>query len=73
MLDPNFVYNLFFCQWIQKHPTLVLTWFLLFLAGQTMLGQYVVLVTLYHGLQLVSSKTFRIGDTKYHIAGSKFF
>ena len=32
-----------------------------------MLGKHLVLVTLYHGLQLVLSKTFRIGDTIYHI------
>ena len=32
-----------------------------------MLGQHVVLVTLYRGLQLVSSKTIRISDTKYRI------
>ena len=32
-----------------------------------MLGQYFVLVTLYHGLQLVLSKTIRIGNTKYFI------
>jgi hypothetical protein len=32
-----------------------------------MLGCHLVLVTLYHGLQLVLSKTIRIGDTKYHI------
>ena len=32
-----------------------------------MLGQHLVLVTLHHDLQLVSSKTIRIGDTKYHI------
>ena len=34
---------------------------------QIMLGQHLVLVTLYHGLQLVLSKAIRIGDTKYHI------
>ena len=32
-----------------------------------MLGKYVVLVTVFRGLQLVLSKTIRIGDTKYHI------
>ena len=32
-----------------------------------MLGQRLVLVTLYRGLQLVLSKTTRIGDIKYHI------
>ncbi len=32
-----------------------------------MLGQNLVLVTLYCGLQLVLSKTMIIGDTKYHI------
>ena len=32
-----------------------------------MLGDHLVLVTLIHGLQLASSKTMRIGDTKYHI------
>ena len=32
-----------------------------------MLGKHLVLVTLYHGLQSVLSKTIRIGDTKYHI------
>ena len=30
-------------------------------------GLHLVLVTLYRGLQLVSSKTFRIVETKYHI------
>ena len=34
---------------------------------QTMLGSHLVLVTLYRGLQLVLSKTIRIGDTKYHV------
>ena len=32
-----------------------------------MLGQHLVLVTLYHGLQLVLSQTIRGGDTKYQI------
>ena len=32
-----------------------------------MLGQHVVLVTLYRGLQLVSNKTTRIGDIEHHI------
>ena len=32
-----------------------------------MLGWRLVLVTLYRGLQLVLSKTIRIGDPKYHI------
>ena len=32
-----------------------------------MLGLQLVLVTLYHSLQLVLRKTFKIGDTKYHI------
>ena len=32
-----------------------------------MLGQHLVLVTLYCNLQLVLSKTSRIGDTKYHV------
>ena len=32
-----------------------------------MLGEYLVLVTLYRNLQVVLSKTIRIGDTKYHI------
>ena len=32
-----------------------------------MLGQHLVLVTIYRGLQLALSKTIRIGDTKYHI------
>ena len=32
-----------------------------------MLSQHLVLVTLYHGLQLVLSKRIRIGDTEYHI------
>ena len=31
-----------------------------------MLGQHLVLATLYHSLQLVLSKTIRIGDIKYH-------
>ena len=31
-----------------------------------MLGKYLVLVTLYRGLQLVWSKTIRIGHTKYY-------
>jgi hypothetical protein len=29
-----------------------------------MLGEHLALVTLHHGLQLVLSKTIRIGDTK---------
>jgi hypothetical protein len=33
-----------------------------------MLGQHSVLVTPRRGLQLVSSKTIRIGDTKYDIS-----
>ena len=32
-----------------------------------MLGEHLVLVTPYYNLQLESSKTIRIGDTKYHI------
>ena len=32
-----------------------------------MLGQHLVVVTLYRGLQLELSKTTSIGDTKYHI------
>ena len=32
-----------------------------------MLGQHLVLVTLYYTLQLVLSKTIKIGDTKYHV------
>ena len=32
-----------------------------------MLGEHLVMVTLYHGLQLVMSKTIGIGDAKYHI------
>ena len=32
-----------------------------------MLGQHLVLVTLYCALQLVLSKTIRIGDTDYHV------
>ena len=32
-----------------------------------MLGLHLVLVTLHRGLQLVLSKTIRIGDTKYYI------
>ena len=32
-----------------------------------MLGQHLVLVTLYGGLQLVLSKTIRNSGTKYHI------
>ena len=32
-----------------------------------MWGEHLVLVTLHRGLQLVSSKTIRIDDTKYHI------
>ena len=32
-----------------------------------MLDQHLVLVTLYSGLQLVLSKTIRLGDTNYHI------
>ena len=32
-----------------------------------MLGLHLVLMTLYRGSQLVLSKMFRIGDTKYHI------
>ena len=31
------------------------------------LGYHLVLVTLYQCLQLLLSKTIRIGDTKYHI------
>ena len=31
------------------------------------MGQYLVSVTLYRGLQLVLSKTIRIGNTKYYI------
>ena len=34
---------------------------------QIVLGEHLVLVTLYCGLQLALSKTIRIGDTKYHI------
>ena len=34
---------------------------------QIMLGYHLVLVALHHGLQLVLSKTNRIGDTTYHI------
>ena len=34
---------------------------------QVVLGQPLVLGTLYRSLQLVLSKTIRIGDTKYHI------
>ena len=34
---------------------------------QIMWGQHLVLITLYHGLQLVMSKIIRIGDTKYLI------
>jgi hypothetical protein len=34
---------------------------------QIMLGTYLVLMTLYHGLKLVLSKRIRIGDTKYDI------
>jgi hypothetical protein len=32
-----------------------------------MLDYHVVLMTLYRGIQLLLSKTIRIGDTKYHI------
>ena len=32
-----------------------------------MQGEHIVLVPLYRGLQLVSSKTIRIGNTKIHI------
>ena len=32
-----------------------------------MLGEHLVSVTLYRSLQVVLSKTIRIGDTKYHI------
>ena len=32
-----------------------------------MLGYHLLLVTLHQGLQLVLSKTIRIGDTKYNI------
>ena len=32
-----------------------------------MLGEHLVLVTLYRNLQLVLSKTIRIRDTQYHI------
>ena len=32
-----------------------------------MLGEQLVLVTLYRGLQSILSKTIIIGDTKYHI------
>ena len=32
-----------------------------------MLGQHLVLVTLRHGLQLLLSKTIRIGDIEYHV------
>ena len=38
---------------------------------QIMLGQHLALVTLHCSLQLVSRKTIRIGDTKYHIECSK--
>ena len=31
-----------------------------------MLGQHLVLVTLRHGLQLLLSKTIRIGDIEYY-------
>jgi hypothetical protein len=31
-----------------------------------MLGSHLVLVTLYRNLQIVSSKTIKIGDTNYH-------
>lgn len=31
------------------------------------MGSHLVLVALYHRLQLVLSKNIRIGDTKYHI------
>ena len=34
---------------------------------QIMLGEHLVLVTLYRDVQSVSSKTIRIGGTKYHI------
>ena len=32
-----------------------------------MLGEHLVVVTLYRSLQLVSSKTVKIGGTQYHI------
>ena len=32
-----------------------------------MSGQHLVLVTQYHTLVLVLSKTIKIGDTKYHV------
>ena len=32
-----------------------------------MLGEHLVLVALHYDLQLVLSKTIRIGDTTYHI------
>ena len=35
---------------------------------QIIIGYDLVLVTLHWGLQLVSSKTIRIGDTKYDIS-----
>ena len=34
---------------------------------QIMLDYHLVLVTLYHGLQLVRIKTIATGDTEYHI------
>ena len=34
---------------------------------QLLLGLYLVLVTLYRGVQLVVSMTIRIGVTKYHV------
>ena len=39
---------------------------------QIMLGYHFVLVTLYYSLQLVLSKTMRIGDTKHHILCSEW-
>ena len=32
-----------------------------------MVGKHLVLVTLQHNLQLVLSKTIKVGDTKYHV------
>ena len=37
-----------------------------------MLGQHLVLVTLYHGFQVVLRNTTRIGHTKYHIWCNSF-
>jgi hypothetical protein len=34
---------------------------------QVVLGEHLVLVTLYYNLQLVLSKTIRAGDTKYNM------